>query len=71
MYRLCEYSRLHTSYPPAIAPTIMKRSLPFATTSGKSASGSTSEKSSPQAKKRTKALRSFVTWSRIVPRSTG
>src|SRR5262245_3262734 len=71
-----DFSRLtNTSktkaYPPAIAPMIMKGSAPVAIASGSEASGGSCDRSSAQAKKRTKARRFCVAWSRIVPRSIG
>jgi hypothetical protein len=47
------------------------RLAPVATASGSGASGDSLDRSSSQAKKRKKARRSCVTWSRIVPRSIG
>ncbi len=47
-------------YPPAIAPTTMKASLPSVTLSGRGSSGASLERSSPAAKKRTNARRSWV-----------
>ena len=58
-------------YPPAMAPTIRSTSSPLATLSGRGVSIGSSERSSLQAKKRTKGLRCRVIWSRIVPFSMG
>lgn len=58
-------------YPPAIAPMIINGSAPDAMASGSGASGDSKEQSSEHAKKRRKARRLYVTWSRIVPCSTG
>src|SRR5881396_3317995 len=57
--------------PPAIAPTIRKGSAPVTTASGNLVSGGSRDRSSLQAKNLTNGLRRSVTWSRIVPRSTG
>src|ERR1700757_1657107 len=54
-----------------MAPMIRKGSLPEATASGKGASGGSCVRSSWQAKKRRKARRCKVPWSRIAPRSMG
>ncbi len=59
------------AHPPAIAPTMSSGSAPVATASGSGASGDSCERSRSQAKKRTNGRRRCVTWSRIVPRSTG
>jgi hypothetical protein len=57
--------------PPAMAPMMKKGSVPDAMAAGKGASGDSRETSSEQAKKRKKARRSFVTWSRMVPHNIG
>ena len=48
------------TYPPAIAPTTRKGSAPDATSLGNGSSTGSSERSSPQAKKRMNARRSAV-----------
>src|SRR5262249_61527172 len=59
------------AYPPAIAPTTRKGSVPTTTASGSGVSGESWDRSSSQAKNRKNGRRWWVTWSRIVPRSIG
>src|SRR2546426_2737696 len=58
-------------YPPAIAPTTRKGSVPDATASGSGASGGSWVRSRSHAKNRRNGRPSAVTWSRILPRSMG
>src|SRR2546426_1592923 len=58
-------------YPPAIAPTTRKGSVPDATASGSGASGGSWVRCRSHAKNRMNVRRCAVTWSRIVPRSMG
>jgi hypothetical protein len=52
--------RAAESQPPAMAPTTRNGSLPLATDAGSGASGASWDRSSSQAKNRTKARRLFV-----------
>jgi hypothetical protein len=57
--------------PPASAPTTRNGSAPDATAGGSGVSGSSWDRSSSQAKNLRNGRRCCVTWSRMVPRSTG
>src|SRR5881409_3543196 len=59
------------AYPPAMAPSTKNGSAPSTTAAGSGASGDSWVRSRSQAKNRRNGRRCRVTWSRIVPRSTG
>ena len=59
------------NYPPATAPIMRNGSCPDTTALGSGASGGSWERSSSQAKNRKNGRRFWLTWSRMVPRSTG
>jgi hypothetical protein len=61
----------NNAYPPDMAPTTRRGSMPAATASGRGSVVGSCDKSSPQAKNRMKGRRCMLTWSRIVPRSIG
>ncbi len=58
-------------YPPAMAPTMKKGSVPEAMASGSGVSGGSWDQSSEQTKNRRNGRRLWVVWSRMVPRSIG
>ena len=60
-----------SNHPPAIAPTTINNSVPSTTGFGNGRSGGQWDRSCSQAKNRRNGRRSWLTGSRIVPRSIG